>query len=179
VAVASSPFAGQRGTILLTLLFLVVVLGLAASLAGQALKDYVQREREDELLWRGQQYRQAIASYVRGQGSVQVYPSSLEDLLRDPRFPGVIRHLRRPYDDPMTGQPWELIRDGGNRVIGVRSTSTLKPFRQAGFDKELEALNGKSSYREWEFVYIPTRAGSRQSSPGSAPAAVNKGIPQQ
>jgi hypothetical protein len=29
----------QRGTILLTLLFLVVLLGLTAGLAGQALKD--------------------------------------------------------------------------------------------------------------------------------------------
>jgi type II secretory pathway pseudopilin PulG len=155
--VASFPFAGQRGTILLTLLFLVVVLGLAASMAGQALKDYAQREREDELLWRGQQYRQAIASYVRGQSGVQVYPSSLEDLLRDPRFPGVIRHLRRPYDDPMTGQTWELIRDGGNRVIGVRSTSTLKPFRQAGFPVELEGLEYKNSYSEWEFIYVPPK----------------------
>ena len=168
-------FAGQRGTILLTLLFLVVLLGLAASLAGQALKDYVQREREDELLWRGQQYRQAIASYVKGQSGVHMYPSSLEDLLRDPRYPGVVRHLRRPYDDPMTGQPWELIRDGGNRVVGVRSSSTLKPFRQDGFDKELETFSGKGSYREWEFVYVPAKAGAGQSTQGSAPPAGNKG----
>jgi type II secretory pathway pseudopilin PulG len=166
---------GQRGTILLTLLFLVVLLGLTAGLAGQALKDYVQREREDELLWRGQQYRQAIASYAKGQSGVQAYPSGLEDLLRDPRFPGVIRHLRRPYEDPMTGEPWELIRDGGNRVIGVRSTSTLKPFRQDGFDRELETFKGKSSYREWEFVYLPAKAGAGQSPPGAPPPAVNKG----
>ena len=167
----------QRGTILLTLLFLVVLLGLTAGLAGQALKDYAQREREDELLWRGQQYRQAIASYARGQGGVQAYPASLEDLLRDPRFPGMIKHLRRPYEDPMTGQPWELIRDGGNRVIGVRSSSTLKPFRQDGFDRELETFKGKGSYREWEFVYRPAKAGAGQPPPDAAPPAVNKGNP--
>lgn len=170
-------FGSEHGTILLTLLFLVVLLGLAAGLAGQALKDYVQREREDELLWRGQQYRQAIASYARGQSGVQVYPASLEDLLRDPRFPGVIRHLRRPYEDPMTGQPWELIRDAGNRVVGVRSTSTHKPFRQDGFDRELDTFKGKSSYREWEFVYLPAKAGAGQPAPGAAPPAANKGNP--
>jgi hypothetical protein len=53
----------EKGTALLTVLFMVVLLGLAASLAGQSLGALLQREREAELLWRGQQYRQAIGSY--------------------------------------------------------------------------------------------------------------------
>ena len=157
--------AGERGAILLTLLFLVVLLGLAAGLAGQAIKDYVQREREDELLWRGQQYRRAIASYAKGQGGVQTFPASLADLVRDPRFPGTVRHLRRLYDDPMTGQPWEEIRDGGNRVIGVRSTSELKPFRQTGFPEELKGLEYKNSYAEWEFIYVAPTTATRKRAP--------------
>jgi len=160
--------ARQRGAALLTVLFLVVLLGLAAGLAGQALRDYIQREREEELLWRGEQYRRAIASYVNAQGRARIFPTNLEDLLRDPRFPGVVRHLRRLYDDPMVGQAWEPVRDAANQIVGVRSTSVLKPFRQDGFPEELDSFRGKNSYRDWEFVYAPTRTTSRPPSSGGS-----------
>ena len=125
----------RRGTALLTVLVMVVLLGLAAGMAGQSLGALLQREREAELLWRGQQYRQAMASYygVRQGAQKGMFPSKLEDLLRDPRSPAVIRHLRRLYNDPMTGKEWELIKDQGGRIIGVRSTSELAPFQQTGF----------------------------------------------
>jgi type II secretory pathway pseudopilin PulG len=149
---------GKRGAALLTVLVMVAVLGLAASLAGQSLGALMQREREAELLWRGLQYRQAIASYYQVKhGAQRMYPPSLDVLLRDPRFPGVVRHLRRLYPDPMTGQEWEPVKDPAEKLIGVRSTSDLVPFQQAGFPPGLEALEGKSSYREWEFVFVPTQ----------------------
>ena len=53
----------QRGAILLLLLVMVVVVGLAAGMAGQSWRSTVQRAREAELLWRGQQYQKAITSY--------------------------------------------------------------------------------------------------------------------
>ena len=154
----------EKGTALLTVLFMVVLLGLAASLAGQSLGALLQREREAELIWRGQQYRQAIGSYYNlkhgGQG---MYPAKLEDLLRDPRSPGVVRHLRRLYTDPMTGKEWELVKDPAEKLIGVRSSSDLVPFQQAGFPKGLENFEGKTAYREWEFVYVPARKTGTQS----------------
>lgn len=155
---ARSHRIGQNGAALLTVLVMVVVAGLAAAKGGQALGALLQREREAELLWRGQQYQQAIARYcgVR-QGAPQMFPSQLEDLVRDPRFPGIVRHLRRLYPDPMTGAEWELVKDPAGRIVGVRSTSTLKPFQKAGFPKGLEDLEGKSSYREWEFVFTAAR----------------------
>ena len=158
----------QRGTVLLTLLFMVMVLGLSAAMAGQALKDYLQREREEELLWRGQQYRQAIASYVNAKGAASPFPAKLEDLLKDPRSPGVVKHLRRLYTDPMTGQPWESVTDANNRVTGVRSTSLLKPFRQAGFPEGLEDFAGKASYQEWEFVFTPAKSSAGRPATGKS-----------
>lgn len=167
-------FVGQNGTALLTVLVLVVLLGLAAGMAGQSLGALLQREREAELLWRGQQYRQALASYYGfRQGAQGAFPSKLEDLLRDPRSPAVIRHLRRLYNDPMTGKEWELIKDQGGRISGVRSTSELAPFQQTGFPGGLEEFEGKSSYREWEFVFVPAKKaqtqvqGSKQKAPGT------------
>ena len=157
---------------LLLLMVMVVVLGLAAGMAGQSWRSIMQREREAELLWRGHQYQQAIGSYYAvNQGAVRTLPQKLEDLMRDPRFPKVVKHLRKLYNDPVTGKDWELIRDPANRIIGVRSTSDLRPFRQEGFPEGLEKLTWKSSYREWEFVYKPPKKKSvaRKTSGSSAP----------
>ena len=164
-----------RGAALLTVLFMVVLLGLAASMASQSLGALMQREREAELLWRGLQYRQAIASFYQVKhGAQQMYPTSLDDLVRDPRFPGVVRHLRRLYEDPMTGQEWELVKDPAEKLIGVRSTSDLVPFQQAGFPRGLESLEGKSSYREWEFVFVPAQ---KTDATTPAPTAPGSGSP--
>ena len=169
---SSAP--SERGTALLTVLVMVVLLGLAAGMAGQSLGALMQRERETELLWRGQQYRQAIARYYNARhGGQGMYPAKLEDLLRDPRFPGTTRHLRRLYSDPMTGKEWELVKDPAERIIGVRSASELAPFQQAGFPKGLEDFEGKTAYREWEFVFVPAKKtetqaqGSKQKAPGT------------
>lgn len=159
----------EKGAALLTVLVMVVILGLAAGMAGQSLGALMQREREAELLWRGQQYRQAIASYytVKG-GAQQMFPAKLDDLVRDPRFPGVVRHLRRLYPDPMTGGEWDLVRDPAEKIIGVRSTSGLAPFQQAGFPPGLEDLEGKTAYREWEFVFTPAKK-NQAPPPGTKP----------
>lgn len=155
----------QRGASLLLLLVVVSLLGLAAAKAGQTWQAIMQQAREAELLWRGEQYLRAVKSfYAVKHGAQQMFPNSLDDLLKDPRFPGTVRHLRRIYADPMTGGEWELIKDPAERIIGVRSTSDLEPFKKDGFSKELDDLKSKSSYREWEFVYkapktVPTRTG--------------------
>jgi type II secretory pathway pseudopilin PulG len=158
----NSSQGGQRGAILIMLLVMVVILGLTAGMAGQSWRSTVQRAREAELLWRGQQYQQAIASYSSVKhGSQQMLPATLEHLLRDPRFPGVVRHLRKLYDDPMTGDEWQLVTDPAERIIGVRSSSDLEPFQKDGFPDALSKLAGKNSYSEWEFVYTPAAKKSK------------------
>jgi type II secretory pathway pseudopilin PulG len=167
----------QRGAILLLLLVMVVILGLSASMAGQSWRSTMQKAREAELLWRGQQYQQAIASYYSVKhGPQQMLPAKLEHLLRDPRFPSMVRHLRKLYDDPMTGEAWELVTDPAERIIGVRSSSDLMPFRKDGFPEELAEFKGKESYLEWEFVFAPpkksraTKTGQPTRNPFVAPA---------
>ena len=153
----------QRGAILLVLLVVIVVMGLAAGMAGQTWRSTMQKAREAELIWRGQQYQQAIASYYAVKhGPQNMLPSKLEHLLRDPRFPGIVRHLRKIYLDPMTGEEWELVKDPAERILGVRSTSDLEPFKQDGFPKSLDKLKGKSSYADWEFVFEPPKKTSKK-----------------
>ena len=68
---------------------------------GEFASHATQREKEAELLFRGEQYREAIASYYKKE---QRYPQSLEELLEDKRYPMPVRHLRRLYRDPSPGR---------------------------------------------------------------------------
>ena len=154
----------QRGAVLLMLLVTVTLLGLLAGIAGTSWQTIVQRGREADLLWKGSQIRQAIDSYyntsqTQGKGAaLKAFPGQLEDLLQDPRFLEVKRHLRRLYLDPMTGGEWELIRAPGGGIMGVCSTSVKKPFRQDGFSDENKSFAGQQSYRNWKFIYTPAKA---------------------
>lgn len=163
--ICNSANDSQRGAILLLLLVMVVITGLAAGMAGQTWSSTMQRAREAEMLWRGQQYQQAIASYYSAGQGQQMLPAKLEDLLRDPRFPHVVRHLRKLYNDPMTGEDWDLVKDPAERVIGVRSSSVLEPFRKDGFPKVLDKLKGKEAYNEWEFVFTPPKQKTARNQP--------------
>lgn len=161
----------QRGMTLFTVLFAIVVIGLLLGLTGQTWSQVMQREREEELYFRGDQYRRAIESfYTTGHGGQGSYPRSLDDLLKDPRSLQTKRHLRKAYLDPFTNAEFELIGAGGDvegesvtalsigRIKGVRSASPLAPFRQDGFPEEYATFKGAASYNKWEFSYTPKAA---------------------
>ncbi|WP_418119363.1 hypothetical protein [Variovorax sp. 350MFTsu5.1] len=85
------------------------------------------------------------------QNDLRGYPSSLEDLLKDERFPGIRRHLRKIFVDPMTGKAeWGLVQVSG-RIVGIHSLSTAVPIKQAGFESDEQAFTGAQSYAEWIF----------------------------
>lgn len=156
----------QRGIAYIGLLLIIALIGIVAGTAADVYQQARQRSRETELLWVGNQYRQAIASYLKSSpGGAQTYPQKLEDLLLDPRFPGVRRHLRRLYPDPMTGKAdWELIMAPQGGIAGIKSRSQLAPLKKAGFRPQDAFLENKATYSEWEFTTIqPT------GKPGSPP----------
>lgn len=113
----------QTGFTYLGLMILVAILALAAS-GTLTLGSIVQRrDAEQRLLEVGGSYRQAIASYLNSSpAGDRRYPAALTDLLRDPRDPGVRRHLRQLYPDPITGsREWGLVAAPGGGIMGVQS----------------------------------------------------------
>jgi hypothetical protein len=151
----------------------VLILGLSAGIAGSTWKDLMQRSREEELFWRGDQYRRAIESFFETKtgtgGGLNSFPAKLEDLVRDPRFPEVRRHIRRLFPDPMTGRDWILIKNPAGRIAGVKSGSDLRPFRQSGFPEGYESFEGRSRYSDWEFTFTPrVKKPQRRTVPGKA-----------
>jgi type II secretory pathway pseudopilin PulG len=155
--------AHRSGMMLLALLLMLLLGSLAAMAAAEVWATTRQREREAELLFVGDQYRQAIRRYYYAapRGRPKTYPTRLEDLLEDNRFPQPAHHLRRLYPDPMTGRPeWRLVRYG-NQLIGVSSLSTDRPLKQAGFSAADIEFEGRSGYRDWVFKFTPAGSGRR------------------
>ena len=145
----------------LIVLFAVAAIGAGLALAGTAWETASRREKEAELLYIGNAYRAAIASYYERSPGVKSFPRSLDDLVKDPRFPNTVRHLRKVYRDPITGSDkWGLVPGIGGGVMGIYSTSEALPLKQANFDplnlvfqERTAQLKEKMTYREWQFVY--------------------------
>jgi type II secretory pathway pseudopilin PulG len=145
----------RRGFTFLAVMFLIVLIGTGSSVAAKRWKTAGQREKETELLFRGEAIQRAIELYYRRQAGVGQYPKSLEELLQDPRSASTVRYLRKLYTDPMTGGEWALIQDEKERIKGVRSASQETPLKVANFPDTLKHFEGKETYAEWVFEFKP------------------------
>lgn len=145
----------SAGFAYLWVLLLVAFMGLGLTMGAEIFVTSVQRDRERELLAIGRQFRTAIGRYhdMQLQNGKGEYPAALEDLLQDKRSAGVRRHLRKIFVDPMTGKAeWGLVRLNG-RIVGLHSLSERTPIKQAGFDAEDAAFQGRQQYSAWVFTY--------------------------
>jgi hypothetical protein len=134
-----------------------------------------QREKEAELVFRGEQYARAIGMFQRR--TANAYPPTLDILVQQ-------KYLRKKYKDPITNddfvplsqsqqaaqrggqagqqgtaqqgrgqQPAGAAVPGGGAqvggIIGVTSKST---------DTSIRLYKGRSHYNEWAFIYTPPAA---------------------
>ncbi len=133
-----------RGAIYPVLLISILVIGVATAGVAELWSTQVQREREEELLFRLGEFRRAIARYRADHNRL---PKELTDLLEDRSQLQTRRYLRRIYPDPFTGKAdWKLDvlvnRDG--TVAGIQDVHS----RADG--KPLKVIAGKQdSYRDW------------------------------
>lgn len=149
--------SAQGGFAYLWVLLLVAFMGLGLTVAVEVDATVARRSQEQELLSAGHQFRNAIARYYESQsaGGQREYPATLDDLLRDNRAPGIRRHLRKVFVDPMTGKAeWGLMRVGG-RIVGVYSLSGAPPIKQDHFEAQDMVFRGKGKYSDWVFTYPP------------------------
>lgn len=148
----------QQGVMLLALLIVLALAGVAAMAAADVWALSRQRELELQLMFVGNEYRQAIQRYYFGAppGGARVLPARLEDLLEDDRYPVPVRHLRRLYPDPFSADgQWGVLKLG-ERVAGVYSQSESKPVKRAGFTLGYTQFEASASYRDWLFAVTAT-----------------------
>jgi type II secretory pathway pseudopilin PulG len=121
------PGIGQRkqaGYTLLMVVFMVATVLIAAAASAPNVLTQGRREKEEEMVWRGQQYARAIGLYYRKFGK---YPTKVDDLVKATNG---VRFLRQAYTDPMNKDDgaWRFIYVGPNgQLIGsLRQTSLLQ-----------------------------------------------------
>jgi type II secretory pathway pseudopilin PulG len=186
------------------LLVSIGVMSILLSAAMPVWRHEAQREREAELVFRGEQYARAVGLFQRKYAGA--FPPNL-DVLLDQRF------LRKKYADPMTedgefqllyltgqaGQPGAP-QGGGPRAEGRGGAQAFTPRanqtasgagmggigggagQTAGITgvvskskaESVRVYNGRSHYNEWEFLYSVV---SQQ--PGAGAQAPTPGQPGQ
>jgi hypothetical protein len=154
--------SGERGYAYVLLLVLVAVLGITAAGSVQLGQSMTRRHAEQALLAAGEDFRAAIASWHRGAAVSAGNPGGpreLTELLRDPRVPGVRRHLRRVPADPLSGSnEWGLVRDNGGRIVAVYSLAPGRPIKRDGFSPAQADFTNAESYAQWQFGHPPAPA---------------------
>ena len=177
------------GFTLVVAMAIVVVMGVMMGVASQSWRMIIQREREEELLFRGVQSRDAIARWYKPppvqQGQFAAKPlRKMEDLLQDPGSAGTVKYLRKLYKDPITNKEFVPILDASQGIVGVRSSSDKKPIKIGNFTEDLNDFKGKVKYSDWQFnsrsnAYVAFITGGTQGPPGvQAPGSSGiSGIP--
>ncbi|WP_281913594.1 type II secretion system protein [Massilia varians] len=172
----------QAGFTYLGLIIFVFILGMVGA-ATLKIGSLLQRAHaEQELLEIGYQFSTALRTYAeatpRGQPA---QPLTLQELLRDTRFPNPRRHLRKIFVDPVSGKDeWGLVRAGdGGRILGVYSLSQARPLKVANFDQRFPGFGNREHIADWKFMAeqqgaaapLQPPAMAPQPQPGAAPPA--------
>jgi type II secretory pathway pseudopilin PulG len=147
---------GERGYAMAALLVALAVMGILMSVAMPVWRQQARREKEAELIFRGEQYARAIALYnhrmqQQGRGGLTLPPSI--DTLVEQRF------LRKKYKDPMS-------KDGEFVVIPAAGSSPGPGQSTPGQSQPGQSTPG--------FVPPPSTGGQRGPNipQGGAPLAI-------
>lgn len=159
------------------LIVVLAVMAIALTVAIQSVTFQKRRENEEELVFRGQQFVEAIRLFRARNGR---FPLSLDEL-----YKAKPRVIRKQWTDPMTGKAdWKPLffgQDGqavGPPGGGGRVPTPPKPERTPGpgtpgepqgapivgvtsrsCEESIRILDGRNRYCDWKFVFDPNKQG--------------------
>ena len=133
----------EAGYTLLVLTVFISVLMVGLLVALPIWETQMRREREEELLFRGRQYVEAVRLYtLKNPGT---FPKSIDDLVKG-------HYLRKHFLDPMTKDgAWNLILQGG--MPGAPSAPSPAPI-SIGRDRR-QAPRGISAASTQQLFFVP------------------------
>lgn len=114
---------GERGYAMLMALSMTMMILIASTAMIANLRIEGKRQREDEAIWRGNQYARAVRLYFRKTGH---YPQTLEDLQKG--LPQ-LHFLRQAYKDPLNKSDgsWRFIYvNAAGQIIGSTKYTSLQ-----------------------------------------------------
>jgi hypothetical protein len=115
--------SGERGYAMLMALGLIMILLISSTVVIENVRLEGRRDREEDTIWRGQQYARAIRLYFHKTGH---YPQTVEDLKKG--MPQ-LHFLRQEYKDPMNKSDgsWRFIYvNAAGQIIGSTKYSSLQ-----------------------------------------------------
>ena len=168
---------GEAGFAMAALLVSIALVAIVLSTLLPVWRTLSIREKEAELMWRGQQYDRAIQLYRKKNATPG--PPSVDALVKG-------RFLRRAWKDPVTGGDFDLVgvnagvpnapgltqppRGFGQLIGGVRSKSKAKSLAEP---------DGATTYNEWTFTYTPWKPGGQVTVPGGGTGLTGARGPRQ
>jgi type II secretory pathway pseudopilin PulG len=199
---ATTQATRQAGYAMAVLLVAMSVMAVMLSVAMPVWRQASQREKEEELVFRGLQYTHAIGLFQRKYANA--FPPNFDVLVNE-------KFLRKKFKDPITAEDFVPILAGQSPAAGstqagrgapggtgATGMAPTQPAAQAGGpgrpatggpgsgpvggivgvtskskDKSIRLYNGRSHYNEWQFVYTPQL---QAPGAGGAPGA---GVPGQ
>lgn len=137
----------EAGTTLLILMVLLSLLSVALLILMPVIETQKWREREEELLFRGGQYVEAVRLYtLKNPGG---FPESIEDLVKE-------RFLRRAYADPMTRSgEWNVVLLPG--IEAVEGESGPGGFEEESGEGLLEEGGGSPTVSVSKVMIVPEK----------------------
>lgn len=176
----SRTYANEKGYAMAALLVAMAVMGVLMSVAMPSWRQMMQREREAELIFRGEQYARAVALFQRKYAGAS--PPTI-DLLLEQKF------LRKRYKDPMTPDgEFQIVcqnTQAAGQAAGANGPSARRPGEQATTPStaqvqaapsgtqclggiagvvsksaatSIRLYNGRSTYSEWQYRYVDASA---------------------
>jgi len=161
--------SGEAGYTLAILVMVIAIMAIMMAAAVEIVSFQAQREKEAELIFRGQQYVEGIRLFRQKYGR---YPMRMKELWEaDPKV------LRRKWTDPITGsENWGVIFEGqeGREITAPRGGRRRTPTRTPVFERNREGegekvgpivgvhslssetsikvYEGRTQYDMWKFV---------------------------
>jgi type II secretory pathway pseudopilin PulG len=175
----------ERGYAMAVFIIALAVMAIVMSAAMPVWKHMAQREKEEELVFRGEQIAHAIGMFQRR--SANAYPPNLDVLVQQ-------RFLRKKYKDPIANDDFVPIAQsqpqaaaqpgrgaqapqpqgrgqpaagrgtptpGGAPVGGIIGVTSKSP------DESIRLYKGRSHYNEWAFIYTAPAAAPGAGAPGA------------
>jgi|KBSSwiStaDraftv2_1062776.scaffolds.fasta_scaffold633792_1 type II secretory pathway pseudopilin PulG len=187
---------GQHGYAMVALIVAMTIMAIMMTVAMPTWRQMAQREKEAELVFRGQQYAHAIGLFQRKAGP-GVLPPSIDALVEG-------HYLRKKYKDPITDQDFDLLNAGtptpgastanpalqpgpagrgntattpgaasgqsGNSAAGSMGRGGVMGVASKSKAPSIRIYNGRTHYNEWQFVYVAqTQAPGQGAGPGGQP----------
>jgi type II secretory pathway pseudopilin PulG len=166
---AGSERTSARGYAMVALLVAMSVMAIALSTALPVFSTMARREREAELVFRGEQYARAIGMFQRRYGNA--LPPSVDVLVNE-------RFLRKQYKDPITGEDFQLLGPGSPELAEAMAAPPEQAQNAQGRGRGAQTTGGRGAAGRGRGATQSSRATSavsqaaRATAEGQAPGGI-------